>query len=78
MGDPVVERMIQLTARSTRFRSLMHDLFAGSQEYTDLKRRFYRSMPIIAAEALASTLCPSRTTSASAGKTATSSPSRAV
>ena len=78
MGDPVVERMIQLTARSTRFRSLMRDLFAGSQEYTNLKRRFYRSMPIIAAEALASTLCPSRTTSVPAGKTATSSPSRAA
>lgn len=62
MGDPVIERMIQLTGHSLRFRDLMRDLFAGSQEYTDLKQRLYRSMPIIAAEALASTLWPSTKT----------------
>ncbi|HZP16730.1 MAG TPA: NAD(P)/FAD-dependent oxidoreductase, partial [Terriglobales bacterium] len=56
MGGAVIERMIQLTARSPRFRELMRDLFAGSQEYSNLKQRLYRSLPKIAAEALVSTL----------------------
>jgi flavin-dependent dehydrogenase len=61
MGGPVVERMIQLTARSPRFRDLMRDLFSGTQEYSNLRERLYRSLPRIAAEALVSTLWqPSR------------------
>jgi flavin-dependent dehydrogenase len=56
MGGPVVERMIQLTARSPRFRDLMRDLFSGTQEYSNLRERLYRSLPRIAAEALVSTL----------------------
>jgi geranylgeranyl reductase family protein len=56
MGGPVVERMVQLTARSPRFRELMRDLFAGTQEYSGLRERVYRSLPRIAAEALVSTL----------------------
>ena len=56
MGAPVIERMIQLTERSPQFRSLMRDLFAGSQEYSDLRERVYRSLPRIAAEALITTL----------------------
>jgi len=56
MGAPVVERMIQLTGRSSRFRDLMRDLFAGSQEYSSLRERVYRSLPRIAAEALVNTL----------------------
>jgi geranylgeranyl reductase family protein len=63
MGSGVIERMIQLTARSRRFRDLMRDLFAGSQEYTDLKARLYGSLPLIAAEALVSTLWSSTKTS---------------
>lgn len=56
LGGSVIERMIDLTARSPRFRDLMRDLFAGVQEYTSLKERVFRSLPNIAAEALASTL----------------------
>ena len=56
MGAPVIERMIQLTGRSSQFRDLMRDLFAGSQEYSDLRERLYRSLPRIAAEALVNTL----------------------
>ena len=56
MGDSVIERMVQLTARSPRFRDLMRDLFAGVQEYSTLRNRLYRSLPKIAAEALVSTL----------------------
>jgi len=56
MGDSVIERMVQLTARSPRFRDLMRDLFAGVQEYSTLRNRLYKSLPKIAAEALASTL----------------------
>lgn len=56
LGAPVVERMVQLTTSSQRFRRLMGDLFAGTQEYSTLKQRVYRSMPTIAAQALVSTL----------------------
>lgn len=56
MGDRVIERMVQLTASSDRFRRLMADLFAGSQDYASLKQRVYRSLPAIAAQALVSTL----------------------
>jgi geranylgeranyl diphosphate/geranylgeranyl-bacteriochlorophyllide a reductase len=56
MGDSVIERMVQLTARSPRFCELMRDLFAGVQEYSTLRHRLYRSLPKIAAEALVSSL----------------------
>ena len=56
MGGPVVERMIQLTQRSARFRDIMRDLFSGSQEYADLRERVYDSLPRIAAEAVVSTV----------------------
>jgi flavin-dependent dehydrogenase len=56
MGGPVIERMVQLTARSPRFRHLMRDLFSGSQNYARLKQRIYLSLPKIAAEALVNTL----------------------
>jgi hypothetical protein len=48
--------MVQLTARSPRFRDLMRDLFSGSQDYATLKQRLYLSLPKITAEALVSTL----------------------
>jgi flavin-dependent dehydrogenase len=54
LGGNVIERMIVLTHRSPRFRELMRDLFAGTQEYCDLRQRVKRNLPRIAAEALAS------------------------
>ncbi len=56
LGGSVLERMVQLTGSSTRFRQLMRDLFSGAQEYSTLKQRVYRSLPKIAAEALVNTL----------------------
>jgi flavin-dependent dehydrogenase len=54
MAGSVVERMIQLTERSPRFREIMRDLFAGAQEYSDLRERVYHSLPRIAVEVMAS------------------------
>lgn len=56
LGAPVIERMVQLTSYSARFRDLMRDLFAGAQEYSGLRRRLYRSLPRIAREVLAGAL----------------------
>lgn len=56
LGGSALERMVRLTGASTRFRQLMRDLFSGAQEYSTLKKRVYRSLPRIAAEALVSTL----------------------
>jgi len=56
MGGAVIERMVQLTTLSARFRELMRDLFAGVQEYSGLKERLYKSLPRIAVEALVSTV----------------------
>lgn len=54
LGGLLLDRMVQLSGRSPRFRDLMRDLFAGAQGYGDLKQRVYRSLPRIAAEALVS------------------------
>ena len=67
LGAPVLERMVQLTRRSARFRRLMCDLFAGTQEYSTLKRRVRRSLPRITAEALVSTLWKADAVPASMG-----------
>jgi flavin-dependent dehydrogenase len=40
----VPARMIQFMRRSPRFRSLMQDLFAGTQPYLDLKSRLLRNL----------------------------------
>ena len=56
LGSPVIEQMIRLTARSERFRNLMRDLFAGSQGYCGLRKRLYRGLPRIAAQALVNTI----------------------
>jgi flavin-dependent dehydrogenase len=66
LGGSVLERMVQLTGSSTKFRQLMRDLFSGTQEYSTLKQRVYRSLPTIAAEALVSTLWSSEAPKASA------------
>lgn len=56
LGESVLEQMVALTAQSDTFRDLMSDLFAGIQEYRDLKARLYRILPAVMAEGLASTL----------------------
>jgi flavin-dependent dehydrogenase len=42
-GD-VPQRMLQFMRRSPRFRELMQDLFAGTQNYLTLKRRLLRNL----------------------------------
>jgi hypothetical protein len=49
---------VEMTRRSPRFRELMRDLFAGAQEYSNLRQRVKRSLPRIAGEVLMSTLWP--------------------
>jgi flavin-dependent dehydrogenase len=44
LGRPVVERMIEFTAKSSRFRQLMSDLFTGEQGYAGLRARLYRNL----------------------------------
>ncbi len=56
MGGSVIERMVQLTTLSARFRELMRDLFAGVQEYSGLKERLYKSLPRIVTEAFIGTV----------------------
>jgi len=56
MGETVVERMIQFIGNSSSFRTLMSDLFAGTQGYRDLRRRLYLTLPAMLAESLASAL----------------------
>jgi flavin-dependent dehydrogenase len=54
LAGNVIERMIELTGRSPRFRELMRDLFAGTQEYSNLRDRVSRDLPRIAVETLLS------------------------
>jgi flavin-dependent dehydrogenase len=56
MGETVIERMLQFTGSSASFRSLMSDLFAGTQGYRTLRSRLYRTLPTMLAESLASAL----------------------
>ena len=56
MGEPVIERMIQFIGSSPSFRSLMSDLFAGTQGYRPLRRRLYCTLPTMLAESLATVL----------------------
>lgn len=51
LGGSVVERMIQLTERSARFREIMRDLFSGAQGYSDLRKRVQSSLARIVLEA---------------------------
>jgi flavin-dependent dehydrogenase len=69
MAGSVVERMIQLTRRSPRFREIMRDLFAGAQEYSDLRQRVYNGLPRILMEAaLSAVRMPFGRSGASAAK----------
>ncbi len=65
LGGNVIERMIGMTHRSPRFRELMRDLFAGTQEYSDLRHRVKRNLPRIVGESLVSALFPSKSQPAS-------------
>jgi flavin-dependent dehydrogenase len=40
----VPARVVQFTARSPRFAALMQDLFAGTQQYHNLKKRLLRNL----------------------------------
>jgi flavin-dependent dehydrogenase len=42
--DTVPARMIQFIRRSPRFRELMQDLFAGTQDYATLRGRLFRNL----------------------------------
>jgi len=44
LGAPITTRMVQLARHSPRFRSLMQDLFAGSQGYLGLKDRLFAGL----------------------------------
>jgi flavin-dependent dehydrogenase len=55
-GESILERMVSLTAQSASVRSLMSDLFAGSQGYCNLRARLYRILPTVMAECLAAKL----------------------
>jgi len=44
MFRSVPQRMVQFMRRSPRFRSLMQDLFAGTQSYSELRGRLLRNL----------------------------------
>jgi flavin-dependent dehydrogenase len=56
LGESVLERMVSLTEQSASIRSLMSDLFAGTQGYRDLRARLYKILPSAMAEGLAGML----------------------
>jgi geranylgeranyl diphosphate/geranylgeranyl-bacteriochlorophyllide a reductase len=61
MGEAVIERMVQFTRYSASFRTLMCELFTGSQGYVNLRPRLYRSLPAMLGESLVNSLrLPSR------------------
>jgi flavin-dependent dehydrogenase len=49
-GGTVIERMLQMAARSTTMRGLLQDLFAGSQSYLDLRGRVRSALPRVVRE----------------------------
>ncbi|MBM3739015.1 MAG: NAD(P)/FAD-dependent oxidoreductase [Acidobacteria bacterium] len=44
LSGGIPTRMVQFTRHSPRFRSMMQDLFAGTQGYADLSRRLWRNL----------------------------------
>ncbi len=48
--------MVQFLRRSPVFRQLMGDLFAGTQDYTSLKRRLWGQLGITLSEFISSVL----------------------
>jgi geranylgeranyl reductase family protein len=69
-GAPVLERMVQFAARSSCFRGLLCDIFAGSQGYSGLRRRAYCTLPLMLVEIAGSSLRPQRPTIADRRPTA--------
>jgi len=49
-GGALLDRMIQMAAYSAEMRTILRDLFAGSQGYTDLRQRVGGSLPTILRE----------------------------
>jgi len=54
MGESVLERTVRFTAQSPSFRRLMADFFEGTEPYSDLRRRIYRTLPAMLFESLVS------------------------
>jgi hypothetical protein len=55
-GESVLERMVALTAQSASIRDLMSDLFAGIQDYRDLRARLCRILPSVMVRGLTGSL----------------------
>jgi flavin-dependent dehydrogenase len=60
LGGPVVNRMIQFTRLSPTFRSLMQDLFAGTQPYLSLRERVFGNLGKSLREIARNKLIPAR------------------
>ncbi len=56
LGGAVTTRMIQCIKRSGTFRTLMGDLFSGTQDYATLKRRLWMQFGLTMSEVLMSLL----------------------
>ena len=61
-GAPVPERIVQFAACSPRFRTLLCDVFAGSQGYSGLRRRAYLLLPMMLTELVRMPIQPHRPT----------------
>jgi flavin-dependent dehydrogenase len=62
LGGAVTTRLIQFIARSMTFRSMVADLFSGSQNYASLKRRLWSQLAITLGEVLGSAFRPAKST----------------
>jgi geranylgeranyl reductase family protein len=51
-GESVLEKMVALAQQSEKIRDLMSDLFAGIQEYSDLRSRLLRILPGVMVDSL--------------------------
>ena len=60
LGGPVASRMIQFTRLSPTFRSLMQDLFAGTQPYLGLRERVFGNLGKSLREIAKNKLIPGR------------------
>ncbi len=62
-GESIPERMVALTEQSESIRDLMSDLFAGTQNYRDLRSRLLRIVPSLMLDGLTGSMrLPSRST----------------
>jgi hypothetical protein len=60
LGGPVASRMVQFTRLSPTFRSLMQDLFAGTQPYLGLRERVFGNLKKSLKEIALNKLIPGR------------------